>query len=115
YCGAKQIAGEWTRRTFVTSGGGSAATGLGCTPRSPAVPVSVKPRRNLRRLHTLACRIGMGIFLPDAGQCDPENASQISDSFAQDPCSALEGRCDGDVICLRRQSVNTSHFAMQSD
>ena len=33
------------------SGGGSAATGLGYTPRSPAVPASVTPPRNLRRLN----------------------------------------------------------------
>src|SRR5262245_27286005 len=65
-----------TSLILVVSGGGSAATGLGCTPRSPAVPASVNPSRNCRRLNRLACWIRMGTSLPDAGQCDIENAGQ---------------------------------------
>src|SRR5262249_42227245 len=52
--------------------GGSAAASPGCRPRNPAVPAKVSPRRNLRRLHCLACWILMETSLPDPGQCDPE-------------------------------------------
>jgi hypothetical protein len=50
YKGATQIAVEWPSRIFVVSGGGSAATGLGCKPRSPAALATVSPPRNARRL-----------------------------------------------------------------
>ena len=49
-----------TSRIVVVSGGGSAAIGLGYTPRSPAVPASVTPPRNLRRLNCLACWVLIG-------------------------------------------------------
>ena len=71
-----QMAGLCTNRSVVVSGGGSAATGLGCRPRSPAVPASVSPLRNLRRLNCLACWGLIGISIPDTGQCDPKNAGQ---------------------------------------
>src|SRR5262245_34744976 len=60
----------------VVSGGGSAATGTGDTPRSPAVPASVTPPRNLRRLNGRACWICMGTYLLDAGRCNPGNTAQ---------------------------------------
>ncbi len=41
--------------SIVVSGGGSAAAELGRIPRIPAVPVSVTPPRNLRRLNRRAC------------------------------------------------------------
>src|SRR5215510_11592433 len=53
-----------TSLILVVSGGGSAATGLGRRPRSPAVPASVSPPRNLRRLNRRACWILMGTSLP---------------------------------------------------
>src|SRR5262245_43830386 len=65
-----------TNLSLVVSGGGSAATGLGCTPRSPTIPASVNPPRNLRRLNRLTCWVFMGTSLPNAGQCDPETAAQ---------------------------------------
>src|SRR5712691_11249397 len=70
------MAGLRNHRIVVVSGGGSAAPSLGYTPRSPAVPASVTPPRNLRRLNGLACWVFMGTFLPDAGQCDTENTGQ---------------------------------------
>jgi hypothetical protein len=63
-------------RILVVSGGGTAATGLARRPRSPAVPASVTPPRNLRRLNGRACWILMRTFLSDAGQYDTENADQ---------------------------------------
>src|SRR5919108_2468878 len=62
--------------SFVVSGGGCAVTGLGYTPRTPAVPARVNPPRNLRRLNCLACSVFMGTSLSDSGQCDSENAGQ---------------------------------------
>jgi len=73
-CGATQVEGIWTSLSVVVSGGGSAATSLGCKPRSPAVPASVNPSRNSRRLNRLACWILMGTSLPDPGQRDTKNA-----------------------------------------
>src|SRR5437899_1978865 len=60
----------------VVSGGGSAATGLGCKPRSPAVPASVNPPRNFRLLNRRACWGLIGTSLPNGSQYDTENASQ---------------------------------------
>src|SRR5712692_3098904 len=75
--GARQmLPGVLTSLIRVVSGGGSAVTGLGCTPRSPAVPASVNSPRNLRRLNCRACRVLMGTSLPDAGQRDTWNAGQ---------------------------------------
>src|SRR6266851_5981125 len=76
YWGARQMLGVWTSVIFVVSGGGSAATRLACRPRSPAVPASVNPPRNLRRLNRLACWVHMGTSLPDSSQCDTENAGK---------------------------------------
>src|SRR6266853_5970886 len=76
YCGATQRPRPWTSLSVVVSGGGSAGAGLGCKPRNPAVPTSVNPPRNLRRLNCLACWVLMGISLPAADQCDTENAVQ---------------------------------------
>ena len=59
-----------TSRIRVVSGGGSAAARVGCQPRSPAVPASVIPRRNLRRLNGPAYRVCMRTSLPNDGQCD---------------------------------------------
>ena len=69
--GRYRCAGYWASLSRVVSGGGSAATGLGCTPRSPAVPASVNPPRNLRRLNGRACWLCMGTSLPDAGHATP--------------------------------------------
>ena len=76
YWGAIQMPGILINLIVVVSGGGSAATGLGRRPRSPAVPASVNPSRNLRRLNRLAYWVLMGTSLPDTGQCDTENAGQ---------------------------------------
>lgn len=62
--------------SVLVSGGGSAATSLGYQPKSPVVPASVTPVRNLRRLHGLACWVLMGTSPADAGQDDTENAGQ---------------------------------------
>jgi hypothetical protein len=48
----------------------------------------------------------------------PDNVilARLSGSFAPCPVSALAGHYDDEgVICLRRQPVNTSHPAMQSE
>jgi hypothetical protein len=74
--GATQMAGVLGSLSVVVSGGGSATTGLGDRPRRPAVPASVSPPRNLRRLNGRACCVLMGIPLPEAGQYDTENAGQ---------------------------------------
>src|SRR5262245_14353612 len=57
------MAGLCTHRIVVVSGGGSAATGLGCRPRNPAAPASVTPPSKLRRLNRRACceRIGTSL------------------------------------------------------
>jgi hypothetical protein len=60
----------------VVSGGGSAAADPGDSLSSPAVPASVTPFRNRRRLNGLAWWILMGTFLPEARQYDTENAIQ---------------------------------------
>jgi hypothetical protein len=70
------MAGLRTNRSVVVSGGGSAATGLGYKPRSPAVPASVNPLRNLRRLNCRAYWVLIGTSIPDTGQCDTSNAGQ---------------------------------------
>src|SRR4029450_9549989 len=74
--GARQVLGSFVSLIRVVSGGGSAAVGLGCQPRSPTVPASVTPPRNLRRLNGRAYWVRMETSLPDARQCDTENASQ---------------------------------------
>ena len=61
---------------LVVSGGGSATLGLGYKTSSPAAPIRVSPPRTPRRLNGLVCWIRMETSLPDADQCDPENASQ---------------------------------------
>jgi hypothetical protein len=71
YSGAAQRAGLRISLIFVVSGGGSAATRPGCSPRNPAVPASVNPLRSLRRLNGLAYWVRMETSLPDAGQCNP--------------------------------------------
>src|SRR5712692_5385274 len=90
--------GVWTSVIVVVSGGGSAATRLACRPRSPAVPASVNPSRNLRRLNRLACWVRMGTSLPDASQCDTWNAGQWtllpSHKWAQHLTPSREGRAD---------------------
>src|SRR5262245_34353761 len=70
------MAGTRPSLSLVVSGGGSAATRLACTPRSPAIPASVNPPRNLRRLNCRACWLCMGTSLPDADHDDTENAGQ---------------------------------------
>src|SRR2546427_7732158 len=70
------MTGRFRSVSCFVSGGGSAVTGLGCKPRRPAVPASVNPPRNLRRLNGRACWIVMGTSLPEIGQCDTENAGQ---------------------------------------
>src|SRR6266540_668981 len=70
------MAGLRNHLIVVVSGGGSAALGLEWRPRSAAVPASVNPLRNFRRLICLACWIRMGTSLLEAGQYDTENASQ---------------------------------------
>ena len=50
--------------------------GLAVQPSSPAVPASVIPPRNRRRLNRRACWVLTGTSLPRSGQCDTENASQ---------------------------------------
>ena len=52
--------------SVVTSGGGSAVAGLGCKPRSPAVPASVTPPRNLRRLNRCVDSVMVCKFLNTA-------------------------------------------------
>jgi hypothetical protein len=78
-----------TSRIRVVSGGGSAAARLGCKPRSPAVPASDIPRRNLRRLSGPAYRVCMGISLPNAGQCDTEIADPWTLLPSHDPLNML--------------------------
>src|SRR5438132_13889769 len=70
------MAGVWASRRVVVSGGGSAATDLGCQPRNPTVPVSVNPLRNLRRLNSRACWVLMGTSFPEASQRDIAHADQ---------------------------------------
>jgi hypothetical protein len=53
--GAPQMPGSHPTLSRVVSGGGSAAPGLGCTPRSPVIPASATPPRNCRRLNRRAC------------------------------------------------------------
>src|SRR5919109_1483924 len=60
YSGAAQRAGLRVSLIFVVSGGGSAATGLGYRPSSPAVPARVSPPRKRRRVHPAACGAFMG-------------------------------------------------------
>src|SRR6266699_2656126 len=74
YWGATQRPVTCTSVSFVVSGGGSATAGLGLRPRSPAVPASVSPPKNARRLHRCVCWLRMDTSLPDAGQADTENA-----------------------------------------
>src|SRR4029450_13831721 len=71
YMGAIQMPEICTSLMVVVSGGGSAATGLGRQPSSPADPASVKLPRNLRRLHRRVGWVLIGISLPDAGPCAP--------------------------------------------
>ena len=63
--------------SVVVSGGGSAATDLACTPRSPAVPTSVNPPQEPPPAEP-ASVLGPHENLPspDAGQCDTETAGQ---------------------------------------
>src|SRR6266705_3076278 len=74
YWGATQRPVTCTSVSFVVSGGGSATAGLGLRPRSPAVPASVSPPKNARRLHRCVCWLRMDTSLPDAGQSDTEHA-----------------------------------------
>src|SRR3989442_783018 len=74
--GAPQMPGSRPSLSRVVSGGGSAATGLGCTPRSPAIPASVTPPRNRRRLNRRTCWLHMRTSLPDVGHDDTEDAGQ---------------------------------------
>src|SRR6266511_1078405 len=83
YCGGIQMPGFLDSLTLVVSGGGSAATGLGYQPRSPAVPASVTPPRNLRRLNGRAGWVLIGPSLPDTGQCDREHWLVDSSSIAR--------------------------------
>jgi hypothetical protein len=55
--------GTWTSLILLVSGGGFAATHLAGKPRSPAVPASVIPLRNLRRLNVRACWVLMSTSL----------------------------------------------------
>jgi hypothetical protein len=66
--------GIYTRLILVVSGGGSAATRLAGKLRSPAVPASVNPPRNRRRLKCRAYWVLMSISLLASGQCDTWNA-----------------------------------------
>ena len=59
YCRAMQIPGMRVIRSLVVSGGAAVAD-LGCRLRSPAVPHSVTPPRNLRRFICLACWVTHG-------------------------------------------------------
>ena len=76
--GARQVLGTFVSRSRVVSGGGSAAVNLGCRGprRGPAVPSSVIPPRNLRRLNGLACWILISTSLPEASQYDSANPGQ---------------------------------------
>src|SRR5439155_11761722 len=76
YSGATQMPGTRTSLSLVVSGGGSAATSLGCTPRQPAVPTRLNSPRNSRRLNRLALWVRMGTSFADTGQCDTKNAGQ---------------------------------------
>src|SRR5262249_10895894 len=76
HVGARQGGHASNSLIFVVSGGGSAATGLGCQPRSPAVPASVNPPGNCRRLNRRACCLRRRTSFPDASRCAPETTSQ---------------------------------------
>jgi hypothetical protein len=52
-----------TSRILVVSGGGSAASRLGCRPSSPAVPARVNRPRNARRVQPSACGALIGDLL----------------------------------------------------
>src|SRR5262249_54962352 len=60
YPGAPQMAGLRPSLSFVVSGGGSAATDLGCRPSSPAAPARVSPPRKRRRVQPSGCWARMG-------------------------------------------------------
>src|SRR5262245_61790583 len=52
-CGATQVAGVLMSLSLVVSGGGSAPSVLAGTPNSPAVPASVRPLTNCRRVKSM--------------------------------------------------------------
>ena len=90
-------AGAVTSVSLVVSGGGSAATSLGFRPRSPAVPASVSPPKNFRRLKPSPCLLIMGISSqacsaashhPPAGQAKTPcrcngNGNTVGDTVSQ--------------------------------